>query len=81
MCVWIYSYKSELNYNFVSENQFYNQKLQNLASSRINSEGKINYTRQQPNMQNQFWVNSQLPPEIVSFVNYPLKLTKLQLPP
>jgi len=23
----------------------------------------------------------QLPPEIVSFVNYPLTLTKLQLPP
>jgi len=26
-------------------------------------------------------VNRQLSPEIVSFVNYPLKLTKLQLPP
>jgi len=26
-------------------------------------------------------VNRQLPSKIVSFVNYPLKLTKLQLPP
>ena len=26
-------------------------------------------------------VNRQLPPQIVSFVNYPMTLTKLQLPP
>jgi hypothetical protein len=36
ICVWIHSFKSELNYKFVCENQFLIQKLQILVSSIIN---------------------------------------------
>jgi hypothetical protein len=46
---WIYSYKSELNKNFEYKNQFSNQKLQFLASSKINSRGRINFTFEKPN--------------------------------
>jgi hypothetical protein len=47
--VWIYFCKSELNKKFESKNQFYNQKLQFLASSKINSKSKINSTIKKPN--------------------------------
>jgi len=36
ICVWIHSSQSELKYNFLCENQFNNQKIQILTSSRIN---------------------------------------------
>jgi hypothetical protein len=55
--VWLYSCKNELNKKFECKNQFLNQKLRFLASSRINSGSIIDSTFKKSTSQNQLYVS------------------------